>query len=225
MNSKSRPRGIQKQAVDKLREAILAGVFKPGDRLVESELCEMLGISRPSVREALRSLEAEKLIATTPHKGTAVSVLTWKEAREIYQVRALLEGEAAALFAVRALPEHVVAMEKALAGFARAVENSDPAGLLRETARFYQILIDNCGNSIIGELLSLLLARISLLRDQSMSKPGRATHSLIEMREILRAIKNGDPTWARQAAVTHVENACEAARESYREQGCATDIE
>lgn len=223
MDLRIRPQSVQKQTVERLREAILAGVFKPGDRLVESELCEMLGVSRPSVREALRRLEAERLIASAPNRGTEIPVISWKEAREIYHVRALLEGEATALFAQRARAEHLEAMEEALKGFSAAVEAGDAVGLLRETARFYQVILDECGNTVIAEILRGLLARISLLRDRSMSRAGRATFSLAEMREILDAVTNGDPAWARRAAVAHVEKACEAARETYREHGQVRD--
>ncbi len=81
-----RPNTVQNQTVEKLREAILAGVFKPGDRLVEAQLCSMLGVSRPSVREALRSLAAERLVAFVPNRGTQIPLLPWSEARDIYHV-------------------------------------------------------------------------------------------------------------------------------------------
>src|SRR5688500_13786589 len=105
---------VQQQAVERLRAAILAGVFKPGDRLVEADLCARLGVSRPSVREALRSLEAEGLVNIVPNRGPQIPVLTWQQAEEIYQVRALLEGEAAALCARRGAREHVESMRVAL---------------------------------------------------------------------------------------------------------------
>src|SRR5690348_15248882 len=98
MDLKVSPVSVQQQAASKLRAAILAGVFQPGDRLVEADLCERLGVSRPSVREALRSLEAEKLVAIVPNRGPLVPLITWEQAKEIYQVRVLLEGEAAAAF-------------------------------------------------------------------------------------------------------------------------------
>src|SRR5512138_1076944 len=91
------PRTVRQEAVEKLRAAILAGRFQPGDRLVEADLCKVLGVSRPSLREALRSLEAERLIAIVPNRGPQIPIVSWTEAEEIYHVRALLEGEAAAL--------------------------------------------------------------------------------------------------------------------------------
>ncbi|MGE3625836.1 MAG: GntR family transcriptional regulator, partial [Hyphomicrobiales bacterium] len=91
------PQTVQSQVVSKLRDAILSGHFQPGERLVESALCEMANVSRSSIREALRRLEAEKLIVIVPNKGPSVANITWEEAEDIYQVRALLEGGAAYL--------------------------------------------------------------------------------------------------------------------------------
>ncbi len=102
MDLKVSPRTVLVQTVDKLRDAILNGHFQPGDRLVEQDLCQEMGVSRGSLREALRRLEAEKLITMAPNRGPSVSVIGWAEAEQIYYVRALLEGEAAAEFAARA---------------------------------------------------------------------------------------------------------------------------
>src|ERR1700742_2007746 len=78
----------------KLREAIMSGTLKPGQRLVERELCEMMGVSRPSIREALRLLEADGLVNTVPHRGPMVSTISLEEARHLYAPRAVLEGSA-----------------------------------------------------------------------------------------------------------------------------------
>src|SRR5690348_16641926 len=124
---------VQKQAVEKLRAGILAGLFRPGDRLVEADLCKRLGISRASVREALRSLEAEGLVLIVPNRGPQIPVLSWQQAEEIYQVRALLEGEAAALCAIRATAAHIEGMRAALSTFEKAVKRGDSARRLSAT--------------------------------------------------------------------------------------------
>lgn len=211
------PSTVQKQAVEKLREAILTGVFKPGDRLVESELCARLGISRPSVREALRALEAERLVANIPMQGNLVPVVPWEEAEQIYHVRLLLEGEAATLAARNASADHIEEMRAALHAFADAVREEHRENLLKTTGRFYDGLLSACGNVIIADLLRGLVARISFLRDRSMSRPGRAQHSLKEMQAMLEAIEAGDTKAARHAAQTHVRCASAAARKAYSE--------
>ncbi len=80
MDLKVTPRLVQSQIVSKLREAILTGHFKPGERLVESTLCQMINVSRSSLREALRLLEGEKLILNVPNKGPSVAEISWVEA-------------------------------------------------------------------------------------------------------------------------------------------------
>jgi len=206
------PKTVQRQAADKLREAIVAGVFKPGDRLIEAELCTRLGISRPSVREALRSLEAEKLVAVAPNRGFSVPTLSWEEAEEIYKVRALLEAEAAALFTTLAKPAQLRQMRDALADFRSTIKSDDRMLQVTSTSRFYEPILLGCGNRIIHEVLQGLMARITFLRARSMSQSGRAKYSLREMSNIFDAIKSGDPEKARAAAREHVENACAAAK-------------
>ena len=93
-----KPAPIRTQVLDNLRKAILTRQLAPGQRLIERELVEMTGVSRTSVREALRELAAEGLVSTAPNKGTAVATLTSEQARQIYEVRAVLEGLAGRLF-------------------------------------------------------------------------------------------------------------------------------
>lgn len=210
---------VQQQAVETLRAAILAGVFKPGERLIEAETCARLGISRPSLREALRSLAAERLIVIVPNRGPHVPVMSWAEAEQIYNVRALLEGEAVALCAVQAEPQHLRAMRNALQGFAAAVEADDALERVASTTDFYRAVLEAGGNAVIDEILTGLLARINLLRSRSMSRGARAHHSLREMTAIFEAIERGDEAAARAAAVHHVEQAAIAAAEAYEETG------
>lgn len=209
------PQTVQQQTANKLRDAIMTGYFKPGERLVEANLCDMMKVSRTSIREALRRLEAERLIVMVPNRGPSVAEITWEEAEQIYEARAILEGEAAARFATRATPDELKLMRKALDAFARAAENDNPIGRLEATSRFYDVLLTGCGNRVIREMLDGLIARINFLRARSMSRAGRARFSLLEMRRILVAIQKRDAARARKAAVDHVNAACLAAREVY----------
>jgi DNA-binding GntR family transcriptional regulator len=212
LDMKVSPRTVLSQTVDKLRMAILSGHFKPGERLVEQVLCQKMSVSRTSVREALRRLEAERLVTIVPNKGPSVTVIDWAEAEEIYDVRALLEGEAAALSATRIRPNQLADMREALDDFDKAVAQEDPMGRVLATSRFYDAMLAACQNSVIRELLQGLVARINFLRARSMSRPGRARHSAIEMRRMLTAIGRKDPKRARAAAVEHIRAACTAAR-------------
>jgi DNA-binding GntR family transcriptional regulator len=209
------PRSVQSETVDKLREAILSGAFTPGERLVEVRLCEMINVSRTSIREALRRLEGERLVVITPNVGPSVAALSWEEAEEIYYVRRLLEAEAASLFARRASPEQIATMRTALAAFSRAVRRGDAMGRITATSRFYDVILRGCGNRVICEILHRLAMRINLLRSRSMSLPGRSRSSLSELRRILRAIEAGDAKAAYSAAADHVAAASAAARVAF----------
>lgn len=205
-------RTIQSLAVEKLRGLIVSGEFSPGMKLVEADLCQMLGISRPSLREALRTLESERLVTIVPNRGPHISVLTWEEARQIYHVRSLLEGDAARTAAVNASKQDIAMMEKALHDFDSCLKTDDRRSEVETTQRFYEALLASSGNKIIEEILMTLLARISILRAHSMSAPGRATKSSAEMWAILEAIKRRDPAEAQAAAIQHVMNACASAK-------------
>jgi DNA-binding GntR family transcriptional regulator len=212
MDLRIAPTTLQKQAVERLRSAILAGVFAQGQRLIEADLCERLGISRPSLREALRSLEAEKLIQIVPNRGPIIPVIAWEEAQQIYDVRSLIEGQAAALSAGRISSSDLEVLNQALKDFGRADRNGDAAGRLSATTRFYEIIFRTSGNKIIEDIARGLLARINFLRQHSMSHANRGKKSLAEMKTIFDAIEAGDSEAARSAAQRHVSMACEAAK-------------
>jgi len=221
MDLKISPRSVQQETVRLVREAITSGYFKPGERLVEAKLCHMLGVSRTSVREALRVLATEKLITIVPNKGPSVAELSWEEAQGIYHLRALLEGEAAALAAARIQADDLQRMRRALDAFGEAVAKQDWKARLSATADFYEVIIEACGNPIMGEVLHGLLTRINFLRAKTMSSPGRAKHSVRELECIYEALEKSDARAARAAAVAHVKAAETEARDVYRAMNAA----
>ncbi|MFG1463712.1 GntR family transcriptional regulator [Xanthobacter sp. DSM 24535] len=209
------PKTLVEEVIQKLRMAIFSGLLKPGDRLIESELCVSLGVSRPALREAIRCLQAERLCDITPHRGAQIPVLSWQDAQDIYHVRELLEGEAAALCAVNISEEGILSMQNALKQFSDAVNSFEAYVRVEATSLFYSILLKNAKNRVIEEIILGLLARINFLRSRSMSLPERARHSLREMEAIYLAIKDRNPEAARAAAIAHVAQAREAARNAY----------
>src|SRR6516164_8056086 len=137
---------VRAMVAQKLREAIMSGTLKPGQRLVERELCEMMGVSRPSIREALRLLEADGLVNTVPHRGPVVSTITIEEARQLYAARAMLEGFAGRECA-RLCDEKVVRrIGDALTRLKAAAVKTDFAATLQAKTDFYAALIGGCQN-------------------------------------------------------------------------------
>ena len=195
----------------KLREAIMTGNLKPGQRLVERELCEMMGVSRPSIREALRLLEADGLVNTVPHRGPMVSTISLEEARQLYAARAVLEGFAGRECARLHDPAVVRKIGEALGRLKIALAESDMIAVLEAKTDFYAALIGGCQNAFIERMLKPLHDRITLLRITSMSHPKRVNKSLREVTAIWRAIQSGDEDLAERCCVDHIKAAAIAA--------------
>jgi DNA-binding GntR family transcriptional regulator len=195
----------------KLREAIMSGTLSPGQRLVERELCEMMGVSRPSIREALRLLEADGLVNTVPHRGPVVSTISLEEARQLYAARAILEGFAGRECARLHDPDVVRRIGAALTKLKAAATKQDLVACLETKTEFYAALIGGCQNSFIERMLKPLHDRITLLRITSMSQPRRINKSLREVTGIWRAIQDGDPDLAERRCIDHVNAAAIAA--------------
>lgn len=203
---------VRTQVVRAIRNAIISGEFLAGSRLVESDLCAALEVSRPSLREALRHLESEHLVHFIPNRGCFVAELGWDDALQIYETRLVIEPEIASRAADRISDKAIMALDQAITDFAIAVEAKDKVGEVSATTDFYQVITGSAGNVIMAGILDGLNARISVLRTRSMSQPERSRQSLIELSAITTAIRARDSLAAREAARSHVENACEAAR-------------
>ena len=195
----------------KLRGAIMSGNLKPGQRLVERELCEMMGVSRPSIREALRLLEADGLVNTVPHRGPMVSTISLDEARQLYAARAVLEGFAGRECARLHDPAVVRRIGDALTRLKAALAKPDMIAVLEAKTDFYAALIGGCQNAFIERMLKPLHDRITLLRITSMSQPKRVNKSLREVTAIWRAVQSGDEDLAERCCVDHVKAAAVAA--------------
>ena len=215
------PPSLRDRVADRIRDSVISGRFQPGQRLVERELCELTGVSRTSIREALRELVSEGLITSVPNKGPIVSVVSIETAESIYQVRSLLEGLAARLFAARATDMQIKALEGAVDNLERVYNNYSAGVFLVAKAAFYQVLLDGSGNEIAAAMLRTMHARVSLLRATSLSNSARASASIAELRALLEAIKARDEEAAWRTCVEHIENAAKAALTVLRRQGAA----
>lgn len=205
------PVTLREIVLDKLRSAIMNFQLLPGDRLVERDLCDRLGVSRTSVREALRHLESEGLVEFADAKGPRVAIITLEDACDIYELRCVLEGLIVQLFTLRAKAKDIRALEKALDENSRALEEGELQQVLDSVQGFYDVLLEGSGNHIAATQLRQLQARISWLRATSVSQENRRGASNQEMQKIVAAIKSGDPLAAHQASVDHVRSAAKVA--------------
>jgi DNA-binding GntR family transcriptional regulator len=202
---------LREQVSDLLRREIVSMRLQPGQRLVERELIERIGVSRTTVREALRELAAEGLVTTIPQKGAIVAIPSPKEAAEVYEVRALLEGLAASEFATNADEAQVAALRDAFAAVEQTGAAGDARGLLQAKNHFYTVLFDGADNATIRAILEGLQARVAVLRATSLTAPDRPRQSVREISEIVEAIERRDGAAAAEAAAFHVRQAAQAA--------------
>jgi DNA-binding GntR family transcriptional regulator len=210
------PALIRSQVLENLRQAILDRRLAPGQRLIERELVELTGVSRTSVREALRELAAEGLVTAIPNKGTVVTSVSAKEAQQLYQVRSVLEGLAGRLFVENA----GAAQQKALVRAFERIERQAAKGAAMLAAKdaFYEVLFSGGGNDALRSVVGSLHARVSVLRSLSLSVPGRLEHSVKELRAIVDAVLANDADAAAAACARHVEEAGRAGLLALSEQ-------
>jgi GntR family transcriptional regulator, trigonelline degradation regulator len=212
---------IRQQVIEQLREAVTSFIYQPGQRLIERDLCERYQVSRTVVREALRQLEAEGLVALIANKGPVVARISAEEALALYEVRSVLEPMAAKLFCQRATS----AQMRDLAAKVDEVESAIHAGDLRNTLRakdaFYDVLLDGAGNSAIASMFRSIQARIRLLRAVSLGAPGRSEKTIAELRAMLAAIEQKDTAAVWAASEAHVNNAAHSALSNLKDQEAA----
>jgi GntR family transcriptional regulator, trigonelline degradation regulator len=198
---------VRTQVLHNVRQAILSRRFVPGQRLIERELCELTGVSRTPVREALRQLESEGLVVMVPNRGPVVAEITPVEAAEIYDARAALESLAARRFAERATDEEVDELRARLADIEGAVRDGRLTGMVERKDEFYAVLFGGARNQIIGQMMDSLQARIAYLRATSLATPGRSQETVTEIRKVVDAIGRRDPDAAERLSRAHVERA------------------
>ncbi|WP_082907789.1 GntR family transcriptional regulator [Bradyrhizobium neotropicale] len=195
---------IRQQVASNLRTAIIDGRFQPGERLKESELCAWTGVSRTAVREALRQLEAEGIVDNIPNQGPVVARVSPDEARQHYEVRAMLEGLTARTAAEKISEGQIKDLQKLKRELDRAFKSGSIAKVLACKNELDEFLMSVSSNSVIKGFVSVIRARLSYLRPIVLAQPERLKENAIEVHGIIDAIMARKPQAAWQAAVNHV---------------------
>ena len=207
---------LRHSVTESIRQAIALGHFRPGDRMPERELCEMTGVSRTLVREALRQLESEGLIEVIAHKGPVVAQMTAAQAIGVYQVREVLEGLAARLFAEYASDTDRHQLREVFDRFASATTAVQRV-MMKDA--FYKLLVSGSGNEALGNALYMLNTRSMLLRSRSLRTPGRWDQSMRELEALVEALEARDAEKAQRIAIDHVRRAALAAMQTFSMEG------
>jgi DNA-binding GntR family transcriptional regulator len=195
---------LHDQVINELRQAILSGKLKPGERLIEGRLADELGVSRNPVREAIRALASEGLVEVAARRGAAVATMTEQEARETIEVRALLEGHNARLAARRQDQQIIKRIEAVLNKGTAAVAAKRFDQLFDLNQEFHREVAAAGQNTVLGDLLQKLRERAMLF---SPMNPARQARNWEEHAAILRAIIEADERAAATLAAEHVMHA------------------
>ncbi|GLK83815.1 GntR family transcriptional regulator [Ancylobacter defluvii] len=198
---------LRQLSLEKMRDGILSFHFKPGERLVERNLVEILGVSRTVVREVIRHLESEGLVEIVPHHGPIVARAEPEKVAQIYELRAMLEAMAARDAALRATDADIAQLDGCLEAIHAGYDEANINKVLEATTRFYEVLFLAAGKSIAWDMLRALTARINHLRAITVSSKGRSVDGPQEMRRIVDAIRARDGEAAYSASRAHVERA------------------
>ncbi len=194
---------LREQIVFSLRESIIRGDLKPGQKLTEPELANRLGISRTPIRESFRQLESEGFLTVVPRKGAVVSSITRKDIEDFYELKSLLEGYAARIAAERISTkdvENLVKLNQKLNEFA---DKEQLEKFFSKNEEFHNYYLNLCGNEKLVEIRDSMVKRFLGFRMAALSLPGRLEESVKQHEQIIKAFKRKDGRLAEAVVVEH----------------------
>ncbi|HOV79140.1 MAG TPA: GntR family transcriptional regulator [Bacillota bacterium] len=208
---------LREMVFESLREAIILGRLKPGERLMEIQLAEEMGVSRTPVREAIRKLELEGFVVMVPRKGAYVAGISLKDIVDVFEVRAALEGLAAGLAAERITDGELEQLERSLI----QVNVSSPGDInviAEGDSSFHNLIYLASRNQRLVQIITHLQEQIQRFRMTTLSQPGRTKIALDEHKKIVEAISERDIELAQTLAREHIENAEQILLNALREE-------
>jgi DNA-binding GntR family transcriptional regulator len=186
---------------EKIRDAITEGVYFPGEKLTERELCERFSSSRPSVREAIRQLQGEGLLEVAPHRRPIVRRIDVPQFLKLHEVRVALHRLAAASFARHRMPEHIEALGVCINDFEHALASREVPRIRTSKHQLFEAFTAGSQNEQLAAFIRHINARLGFLWASSLNHPSRPAESIEEWRRLSDAIKEGDEESAQAAIV------------------------
>lgn len=183
---------LREKILETIREAILKGNLKPGEKVAEPELAERFGISRTPIREAFRQLESEGYLTVIPRKGAVVAALSERDVQEFYAIKSILEGYAAELAAKNLSDKDLAKLEAINEKLKKLSEEGDIKAFYRVHNEFHDTFLRAADNSKLYELIQQLGMKFSRLRMASLSVNGRMSISVAEHDKLLDAFRRHD---------------------------------
>lgn len=191
------------RVVQEIEAAILSGMLKPRERLVEMDLISRHGVSRTVIREALKRLEARGLIRTAPFRGATVADLTVEEIEELYFARTAIEKTAAGLVLDHIRREETQRLKTLLRELEGHLRRKTPQ-MIEKDLEFHRAIYRACRNRYLCEVIDFLRTKAHLVGYNAWSLPQRIEQSILEHREILRAIEEGNRARLEKLVVKHI---------------------
>ena len=198
---------LRELVCEHIREAIINGVFSPGERLMEIQMADEMGVSRTPVREAIRKLEMEGFVVMIPRRGTYVSNMSIKDINDVYEIRISLDTLAAGLAAERISDEELEELQRLLVKVGNAIEENDMAKVVEADIEFHDVLYKASRNERLRNIINNLREQITVIRGVSMRYPGRLKDTQEEHRRLVESIAARDVEKSQEAARIHLENA------------------
>lgn len=192
--------------VNTLRQAILTGELKPGERLMEIHLADKLGVSRTPIREAIRKLEQEGLVTMIPRRGAEVAQITEKSMLDVLEVRRALDALCAELACDRISAEDLDALGEACDSFEAAVQDGDAKKITAADVKLHDIIVHATGNDRLIQLVNNLSEQMYRYRFEYIKDASQHEQLAKEHRIIYESIKNKDRQTAAEAARVHIDN-------------------
>lgn len=195
---------------DQLRSALLRGDYAPGQRLVEAELCESLGVGRAALREAIRLLAGDGLIEIEPHRTARVRKVSKDQALQMAEVRSVVEVLLARRAASRATPADAAELVDIGRMMRDAVEAFDPMLYSELNERLHTRIAEIADHQVAAEVVNRLQVQLTRFQMRLSLKPGRPVATLVDHEKLIEAVASGDPDAAGEAMRTHLEEVVEA---------------
>jgi DNA-binding GntR family transcriptional regulator len=197
---------LRNKIIAALRNAIETGVLAPGTRLIEKDLCDQLNVSRTSLREALRELQAEGIFEPMSPRGLVINTISHEDAENAYRIRSVLEALVVEQFIEKADETAVHDLARRGEILKQAYQAGRLETIIESKRAFYDRICTGADNAIAFDIINRLVLRTSSLRRHSLSRKERQLQSIKEIDRLIRAIQQRDIEAARQAAVDHVRN-------------------
>lgn len=187
-----------------IREAIIAGELKPGERLMEVQLAEKMGVSRTPVREAIRKLELEGMVEMIPRKGAHVAEVSVKDIMDVLEVRASLDGLATSLAATRITPEEIKELKHVYTQFVANVEKDNVSGTIKKDVEFHDVIYRASRNEKLMQISNNLKEQVQRFRVIYLKGFGSTRDVIREHEQIIEAITTNNSDMALKIAYEHI---------------------